>query len=106
MTRKALTAKGYTIVETACAEEALEKIENGLTFDLMITDMVMPGMDGVTLASVLRQKGICSKILLISGFSEEAARGEIKALPDFYFLAKPFTLKELGEKVKRIMEGK
>lgn len=106
VTRKALTAKGYTIVETACAEEALEKIENGLTFDLMITDMVMPGMDGVTLASVLRQKGICSKILLISGFSEEAARGEIKALPDFYFLAKPFTLKELGEKVKRIMEGK
>ena len=106
VTRKALTAKGYTIVECNCAEEALEKVEDGTTFDLLITDMVMPGMDGVTLASTLRQKGIYSKILLISGFSEEAARGEIKAMPDFYFLAKPFTLKELGEKVKQILGDK
>lgn len=106
VTRKALTAKGYTIIECNCAEEALEKVEDGTTFDLLITDMVMPGMDGVTLASTLREKGIYSKILLISGFSEEAARGEIKAMPDFYFLAKPFTLKELGEKVKQILGDK
>ena len=106
VTRKALTAKGYTIIDCTCAEEALEKVEDGTAFDLLITDMVMPGMDGVTLASTLRQKGIYSKILLISGFSEEAARGEIKAMPDFYFLAKPFTLKELGEKVKQILGDK
>jgi len=106
VTRKALSAKGYTIEDCACAEEALEKIENGTTFDLLITDMIMPGMDGVTLASTVRQKGIYSKILLISGFSEEAARGEIKEMPDFYFLAKPFTLRELCEKVKEIMGKK
>lgn len=103
VTRKALSAKGYTIEDCTCAEEALEKIENGTVFDLLITDMIMPGMDGVTLASTVRQKGIYSKILLISGFSEEAARGEIKEMPDFYFLAKPFTLRELCEKVKQIM---
>ena len=90
-------------MDSTCAEEALEKIENGTKFDLLITDMIMPGMDGVTLASTVRQKGIYSKILLISGFSEEAARGEIKEMPDFYFLAKPFTLRELCEKVKEIM---
>ncbi len=106
VTRKALTAKGYTIVDCTCAEEALEKVEDGLSFDLLITDMIMPGMDGVTLASTLRKQGCYSKILLISGFSEEAANGKIKAMPDFYFLAKPFTLKELGEKVKQIMGGK
>ena len=106
VTRKALFAKGYTIEECTCAEEALEKIENGITFDLLITDMIMPGMNGATLASTLRQKGIYSKILLISGFSEEAARGEIKEMPDFYFLAKPFTLRELCEKVKEIMGKK
>lgn len=106
VTRKALTAKGYTVTDCTCAEEALEKAEDGAVFDLLITDMVMPGMDGVTLASTLRQKGKYSKILLISGFSEEAARGEIKAMPDFYFLAKPFTLKELGEKVKQILGDK
>ena len=106
VTRKALSAKGYAIEDCTCAEEALEKIENGTVFDLLITDMIMPGMDGVTLASTLRQKGIYSKILLISGFSEEAARGEIKEMPDFYFLAKPFTLRELCEKVKEIMGKK
>ena len=106
VTKKALSAKGYTIVDSTCAEEALEKIENGTKFDLLITDMIMPGMDGVTLASTVRQKGIYSKILLISGFSEEAARGEIKEMPDFYFLAKPFTLHELCEKVKEIMGKK
>ena len=106
VTKKALFAKGYTIEECTCAEEALEKIENGITFDLLITDMIMPGMNGATLASTLRQKGIYGKILLISGFSEEAARGEIKEMPDFYFLAKPFTLRELCEKVKEIMGKK
>lgn len=106
ITRKALTARGYTVIETACAEEALEKVEDGATFDLLITDMVMPGMDGVGLAKTLREKGIYSKILLVSGFSEEAARGEIKAMPDFYFLSKPFSLKDLGEKVKQVMGGK
>ena len=106
VTRKALSAKGYAIEDCTCAEEALEKIENGTTFDLLITDMVMPGMDGVTLASTLRQKGVYSKILLISGFSEEAARGEIKEMPDFYFLAKPFTLHELCKKVKEVMGKK
>lgn len=106
VTKKALSAKGYTIEDCTCAEEALEKIENGTTFDLLITDMVMPGMDGATLSSTLRKKGIYSKILLISGFSEEAARGEIKEMTDFYFLAKPFTLRELCEKVKQIMVKK
>ena len=106
VTKKALSAKGYSVEEASCAEEALEKIENGTRFDLLITDMVMPGMDGAALSSTVRNKGIYSKILLISGFSEEAARGEIKEMPDFYFLAKPFTLRELCEKVKQVMEKK
>lgn len=105
VTKRALTAKGYTIVECTCAEEALEKIEDGVNFKLLITDMVMPGMDGVTLASEIRKKGVYSKILLMSGFSEEAARGEIQDMPDFHFLAKPFSLRELSEKVKHILES-
>lgn len=106
VTKRALTAKGYTIEDCACAEEALEKIAEGVTFNLLITDMVMPGMDGVTLAGEIRKKGIGGKILLISGFSEEAARGEIQDMPDFHFLAKPFTLRELSEKVKQILGDK
>lgn len=106
VTKRALTAKGYTVVDCTCAEEALEKVGEGQTFDLLITDMVMPGMDGVALANKLRQDGVYSKILLISGFSEEAARGDIGEMPDFHFMAKPFSLRDLSEKVKHIVEGK
>ena len=106
VTKRALTAKGYTVIDCTCAEEALEKVDEGQKFDLLITDMVMPGMDGVALANKLRQDGVYSKILLISGFSEEAARGDIGEMPDFHFMAKPFSLRDLSEKVKHIVEGK
>lgn len=84
----------------------MEKVGEGQRFDLLITDMVMPGMDGVALANKLRQDGVYSKILLISGFSEEAARGDIGEMTDFHFMAKPFSLRDLSEKVKHIVEGK
>ncbi|MCQ2966558.1 MAG: PAS domain-containing protein [Alphaproteobacteria bacterium] len=102
--KKALTAKGYQVIDCFSAEDALEKIASGVKFDLLITDMVMPGLSGAQLATKLRADGIHTKILMISGFSEEAASGEIKMLKDFYFMSKPFTLKELGEKVKSILQ--
>lgn len=102
--KKALTAKGYQVIDCFSAEDALEKISSGVKFDLLITDMVMPGLSGAQLATKLRSDGIYTKILMISGFSEEAASGEIKMLKDFYFMSKPFTLKELGEKVKSILQ--
>ena len=104
VTKKALESKGYKVIPCTCAEDALEKIEEGATFDLLITDMIMPGMDGVTLAGIVKEKKERAKMLLISGFSEEAARGEIQSLPDLHFLAKPFSLKELGVKVKEILK--
>ena len=104
VTKKALEAKGYTVIPCSCAEEAVEKMEDGLTFDLLITDMIMPGMDGVTLAGIVKERIPDVEMLLMSGFSEEAARGEIQNLPDLHFLSKPFSLKELGMKVKEILK--
>lgn len=103
VTKRALKSRGYTVIECTCAEEALEKIEEGLSFSLLVTDMIMPGMDGITLASEIRSKRPETRILLISGFSEEAARGEIQDLPDFHFLPKPFSLRDLSEKIKQIL---
>lgn len=103
VTKKSLEAKGYTVTACASAEEALEKIADGATFDLLLTDMVMPGMDGIALAEQVKKRFTHAKMLLMSGFSEEAARGEIQNLPDLHFLAKPFSLKELGKKVKEIL---
>ena len=68
--------------------------------------MLLPAMNGADLSVRLRQDGIYTKILLVSGFSEEAARGDIGDMPDFYFLPKPFSLRDLSEKVKQILEEK
>ncbi len=106
VTKRALKGKGYTVIDCTCAEEALERVAEGTAFDVLVTDMIMPGMDGVTLASEVRAKRPGTKVLLISGFSEEAARGEIQDMPDFHFLPKPFSLRELGEKIKFILGGK
>ena len=106
VTKRALTARGYTVEDCVSAEEALEKAEAGFKFDLLITDMLLPAMDGATLSAKLRQDGIYTKILLVSGFSEEAARGDIGDMPDFHFLPKPFSLRDLSEKVKQILEGR
>ncbi len=106
VTKRALTARGYTVEDCVSAEEALEKAASGFRFDLLITDMLLPAMNGADLSVRLRQDGIYTKILLVSGFSEEAARGDIGDMPDFYFLPKPFSLRDLSEKVKQILEEK
>ena len=103
VTKRALKSKGYTVIDCTCAEEALEKVDEGVSFDLLVTDMIMPGMDGVALSNEMKKRFPDVKILLISGFSEEAARGEITDMPNFYFLGKPFSLRDLSEKVKQIL---
>ena len=103
VTKRALKSKGYTVIDCTCAEEAIEKVEEGVTFDLLVTDMIMPGMDGIALSNEMKKRYPDVKILLMSGFSEEAARGEITDMPNFYFLGKPFSLRDLSEKVKQIL---
>ena len=72
--------------------------------DLMITDMMMPGMDGGTLARLIRVERPEIRILLISGYSEEVARGDIVDTDDFHFLPKPFSLSQLVAKVKDVLK--
>jgi two-component system cell cycle sensor histidine kinase/response regulator CckA len=72
--------------------------------DLMVTDMMMPGMDGGTLARMVRSDRPEMRILLISGYSEEVARGDIVDTADFHFLPKPFSLGQLTTKVKDVLK--
>jgi len=71
--------------------------------DLVVSDVVMPEMDGPTLATRLREKNPNLKIIFVSGYAEDAFE---KNLPDdvkFNFLPKPFTLKQLVAAVKDTM---
>ncbi|MBI4967148.1 MAG: PAS domain-containing protein [Rhodospirillales bacterium] len=96
---RALKNKGYRVIEAKNGEAALELV-NSEPIDLMITDVVMPGMDGITLTRLVRVEHPALKVVLISGYAEDTARGALADLPDVHFLPKPFSLKQLAHAVK------
>jgi len=98
---KALRKKGYSVVEAEDGEEALEILEDAeVPFDLMISDVVMPGMDGPSLLRAGRKLLGDARIVFISGYAEEEFSELLSEEPDVTFLPKPFTFAELAEKVK------
>jgi two-component system, cell cycle sensor histidine kinase and response regulator CckA len=97
---RALATRGFKVLEASSGVEALEVMEReGGNVDLVVSDVVMPEMDGPTLLRHLRKRNPNIRIVFMSGYAEEAFR---KNLTDenFVFLPKPFTLKKLVETVK------
>jgi len=74
----------------------LEKERN---FQLLVTDMVMPGLNGIELAHRVKELIPGIKIILASGYSEEIARNELSAADRVEFMAKPFSLGDLTKKI-------
>ena len=98
---RALTSRGYTVLQAASGIEALEIVEqNGGKIDLIVSDVVMPEMDGPTMFGELRKRGIKAKVILVSGYAEDAFSKNLPEGEDFGFLPKPFSLKQLIEAVK------
>ena len=101
---RALAAKGYTVLEAADGEDAIHLLKDRTDVDVLITDMVMPGMDGATLARLVRQEHPQIRVILMSGYSEEVASDDLADAPDVHFLAKPFSLDALAAKVAEALE--
>ncbi len=101
---RALKTRGYDVIEAANGELGLEAVEeaNG-QIDLMISDVVMPHMDGPTMAKKVREIHPDIKIIFISGYTEDAFEDELERPEDFVFLPKPFSLKQLAAKVKDVI---
>ena len=92
---RALRQQGFKILSARNGEEALE-ISQHQQIDLLISDIAMPGMDGVRLAQTLLARHAGLKVILISGYAQEAFRDPQQSLPhQIRFLPKPFGLKEL-----------
>ncbi len=103
---RALTSRGYTVVEADSGESALEVMEAQTEpFDLILSDVVMPEMDGPTMLRELRKRGVKTKVVFVSGYAEDAFEKNLEGQTDFAFLPKPFSLKQLVEKVKEVMES-
>jgi two-component system, cell cycle sensor histidine kinase and response regulator CckA len=101
---RALTSRGYTVREANSGEVGLEVIENDKDgFELILSDVVMPEMDGPSMLAELRKRGIGTKIIFMSGYAEDAFERNLENPDDFAFLQKPFSLKQLAEKVKDVM---
>jgi len=101
---RALKNQGYNVIEARSAETALEALRLSPLVDVLVTDVVMPGMDGVTLASLVRQERPDIQVILMSGYSEDVAPEKVAGEADMYFLPKPFSLKQLAGLVKEAMQ--
>nr|WP_246484413.1 PAS domain-containing sensor histidine kinase [Marivibrio halodurans] len=102
---RALRAKGYEVTEARTGEAALEILADRPRIDLLVTDMVMPKVDGATLIRQTRKQMPDLPVICISGYTQESVAQEVEALPRVYFLPKPFSLKQLATKVKAAIES-
>jgi two-component system cell cycle sensor histidine kinase/response regulator CckA len=102
---RALTRHGYTVITAENGEEALEVLGRGETIDLLVSDVVMPAMDGPTMVREARKTRPDLKILFMSGYAEEQLRKSID-IDNVAFLPKPFSVQELAEAARRAMGTK
>ena len=103
---RALRLRGYTVTEAASGEEALALLEDdGLHVDIMVSDVIMPGLDGPAWVRQARGARPDAKVIFMSGYAEDAFTGGTSGLGDAGFLPKPFTLNELTQKVKETLEA-
>ena len=101
---RALRNKGYNVMEADSGEAALEILQNGEgSIDLLITDVVMPRLDGPGLVQEVRKTQPDLKVIFISGYTEDSFRKRLGEDEGIHFLPKPFSLKQLAGKVKEVL---
>jgi len=102
---KALRKKGYDVVGCNSAENALEVLQSDKNFQLLITDMVMPGLNGIELSHEVLEQIPDIKIILASGYSEDILKGELSDIDNLSFIPKPFSLSDLTQKVYEVLKS-
>jgi two-component system, cell cycle response regulator CpdR len=101
LVQRALATDGHTVISTQDGTEAAEKLRDTPSgFDLLVTDVQMPGLDGIALA----QSGLAAnsklRVILMSGFADELGRADDLKGKVSRVLTKPFTLEQIRAAVK------
>lgn len=99
---RALKKAGYDVIDFANGEEAFERLKSE-PFTLLLTDIVMPKMDGIELARRASELDPDLKIMFITGFAAVVLNNDIAAPKDARVLSKPFHLKDLVREVDRLL---
>jgi two-component system cell cycle sensor histidine kinase/response regulator CckA len=101
---RALASRGYTVLQAETGVDALSVAENAAEpIDLIVSDVIMPEMDGPTMLTELRRRGLTAKVIFVSGYADDAFARNLPEGQEFVFLPKPFSLKQLIETVKGVM---
>jgi len=105
---RALVRQGYDVTTASDGEEGLETLvrtyDEGGKFDLIVSDVVMPTMDGPTMARQIRARHPELPLLFMSGYAEETLRREID-IPNMHFLPKPFSVQQIVSAVETVLRG-
>ena len=99
---RALTRAGYTVTSASDGEEGLELVQAGGVFDMVVSDVVMPSMDGPAMAREIRKIVPGLPVLFMSGYAEEQLREQIN-IANMYFIPKPFSVRQISDKVGQIL---
>jgi two-component system cell cycle sensor histidine kinase/response regulator CckA len=102
---RALTRQGYTVMTANNGEDALEIVNRGEPIDLLISDVVMPVMDGPTMVREARKLRPEIPIIFMSGYAEEQLRKSID-IDNCAFLPKPFSVQEIAEAARKVLAAK
>ena len=99
---RALTRAGYQVTACADGEAGLAAVAGGGEFDAVVSDVVMPGMDGPAMARAIRKLRPELPVLFMSGYAEAQLRQDID-IANMHFIAKPFSVQQIGDKVGEVL---
>ena len=99
----ALSKAGHDVVLCEDGLQALEKIQDGSVFDLLLADIVMPGMDGIELAQKATAHNEGLKVMFITGFAAVAMDSATVKEDESRVLSKPFHLKDLVDRIEHLL---
>ncbi len=96
---------GYTVLQARNGGEALDLAKQHASIDLLLTDVVMPGLNGRELAMRLRQLRPLMRVVLMSGYAHGARMGGRSDDSGVALLHKPFSLEDLGRKLREVLDS-
>ena len=101
----ALILLGAEVIRARTGEELVEQLANEGPFDLVVTDIGMPWMSGLTAIHAARSAGISQAVIIMTALEDEGIPAQVQALgPDAVFLRKPFGLTELGAAATKLLD--
>jgi two-component system cell cycle sensor histidine kinase/response regulator CckA len=99
---RALRLRGWTVIEAESAEAALKALEDpAVDVDVVVTDVVMPGLDGPTWVKQALERRPGTRVVFMSGYAEDVLASSRESIRNAVFLQKPFSLNELTATVQR-----